>query len=233
MRCNRTRLFAMKPKAFLILLVVCSGALAILPACNILVPVVYAVEGTGKNPAEHVLEPINTLVFVDDQRNVLPRTVLRAKFAEMLSKSLVAVELVPQTVDPIDVMALVRSRERNGNRMSIESIAKEAGVKQVIFIEMETFSMTDEGWIPRPNASCLVKVLDIEKGERAYPSHEVGMLGGRRTKVQMREISPERIQGASNRRGIEMTLITTLSVDVLKLFQEHEALDLGDRLNAK
>jgi hypothetical protein len=79
----------------------------------------------------------------------------------------------------------------------------------------------------------LVKVLDIEKGKRAYPSHDVGTLGGRRTSVQMREISPERMQSASNRRGIEMTLITTLSVDVLKLFQEHEALDLGDRLNAK
>ena len=76
-------------------------------------------------------------------------------------------------------------------------------------------------------------MLDIEKGERAYPSHEVGRLGGRRTKVQMREVPPERIRSASNRRGIEMTLITTLSVDVLKLFQEHEALDLGDRLNAK
>ena len=201
--------------------------------CNYIVPISYAIDGSGKTPAEHELVQEKTLVFIDDHTNVLPRTMLRANLAEEISSVLVREELVPVTVAPTDAMALVRSRERNGNRMSMESIAKESGVSQMIFIEMETFSLTKTDWNPRPNASCLVRVLDFNNGVRVYPKGDLGEYGGRRVSVTMRELSPDVMRSAAARRKAQMNLVTTLSGAVLKLFYEHETKDLGENLGVR
>ena len=214
-------------------------SLIVLPAaltttgCNYIVMANYALEGTGKTPAEHELEPWKTLVFIDDPSNILPRTVLRANLAEEISAELVTRELVPQTVKATDAMAMVRSRERRGDRMSMQAIAKEAGAAQLIFVEMEGFSLTESEWVPRPNASCLVKVLDFENGTRVYPQGEIGDYGGRRVAVSMREISPDVMRSTSGRRQAEMNLVLRLSRDIVKLFYEHETRDLGENLGTK
>ena len=155
---------------------------------NLLAPASYVIDGTGTAPAEHVLEQRKTLVFVDDQTNVLPRTVLRSNLATTISADLQARELIPSYVNPSDAMAMVRSKERSGKRMSMEAIAREAGVTQMIFIEMEGFSLTAETWVPRPNATCLVKVLDFDHGMRVYPKDAIGELGGRRVPPAANEL---------------------------------------------
>ena len=73
MRSDRT-LNLLRPCLFVLLSCV---VLTVFTGCNILVPVTYAVQGTGQNPAEHELDQVKTLVFVDDLNSVLPRTVLR------------------------------------------------------------------------------------------------------------------------------------------------------------
>lgn len=207
--------------------------MTVVSGCNILVPANYILEGTGTLPAEHDLEPVKTLVFVDDQTNVLPRTVLRSNLAAGVSTALLTQELVPETVDSNDAMAMVRSRERNGQRMSCESIAKETGAPQLIFIEMETFSLTEDGWITRPSGSCLVKVLDFKKGDRVYPIGELGDAGGRRVSVTLREIAPEKMRSAADRRQAQMLLVADLATAVVKLFHEHQRLDLGENLGVR
>ncbi|MCH2145903.1 MAG: hypothetical protein MK082_12270 [Phycisphaerales bacterium] len=201
--------------------------------CNYIVMANYALEGTGKTPAEHALEPWETLVFIDDPANILPRTVLRANLAEEISTQLVTRQLVPLTVEPTDAMAMVRSRERRGDRMSMEQIAKEADVPQLIFIEMESFSLTESEWVPRPNASCLIKVLDFEQGRRVYPQGDIGDYGGRRISVSMREISPESMRSTSGRRQAELNLVSRLARDIVKLFYEYETKDLGENLGTR
>jgi hypothetical protein len=201
--------------------------------CNFLAPVSYVVEGTGTAPAEHVLEQVPTLVFVDDQTNVLPRTVLRSNLASEISQDLQQRELIPSFVNSSDAMAMVRSRERSGQRMSMESIAREAGVTQMIFVEMETFSLTQDSWIPRPNASCLIRVLDFKNGTRVYPKDSIGELGGRRINVTMREISPDALRSASARRTQQMALVTTLSRNIVMLFRERENTELGENLGVR
>ena len=130
-------------------------ATAVLSGCNYLAPANYILEGTGTTPAEHTLDQVETLVFVDDATNVLPRTLLRSALATDISNDLMARMLVSGTISPNDAMAMVRSRERNGRRMSIESIASEVGVTQLVFIEMESFSLTEPSTFP-DRTSCFV-----------------------------------------------------------------------------
>jgi len=211
-------------------LLIASGALS---ACNYLAPASYILEGTGTTPAEHTLDQVETLVFVDDATNVLPRTLLRSALATDISNDLMARMLVSGTVSPNDAMAMVRSRERNGRRMSIEAIASEVGVTQLVFLEMESFSLTERQYIPRPNASCFVKVLCMTRGERVYPADALGDQGGRRISVTMREIPPETMRSASGRRQAQMALAADLAGEVAKLFYDHETKELGENLGIK
>ncbi len=208
-------------------------ALAGPSGCNFLAPASYVLDGTGTSPAEHELEQVKTLIFVDDQTNVLPRTVLRSNLASAISVELQERSLIPSFVNSSDAMAMVRSRERSGKRMSMEAIAREADVSQLIFIEMESFSLTEQNWIPRPNASCLVRVLDFKNGTRTYPKDALGQLGGRRVNVTMREISPDAMRSASERRTQQLSLVSKLSSSVVTLFRERENTELGENLGVR
>ncbi len=207
--------------------------LTVVSGCNILVPVTYAVQGTGQNPAEHELDPIKTLVFVDDLNSVLPRTVLRVRLAESISEELMRLDLVPTTVNPSDVMALVRSRERNSSRSSMSSIAEDAGVSQMLYIKVESFSGLVRSTELRPTASIGIRVMHFDKGGRVYPPTEMNSTGSRSVDVSLREIDPSKLRSASDRRRVEQQLISKLAYETCKLFREHEARELGENLGIK
>ena len=203
------------------------------PGCNILVPVTYAVQGTGQNPAEHELDEVKTLVFVDDLNSVLPRTVLRVRLAESISQELMSLDLVPSTVNPSDVMALVRSRERKSSRSSMSSIAEDAGVSQMIYIKVESFSGLVRSTELRPTASIGIRVMHFDKGGRVYPATEMNSTGSRSVDVSLREIDPSKLRSSSDRRRVEQELIAKLAYEACKLFREHEARELGENLGIK
>ena len=207
-----------------------------LPACNILVPVSYAIDGKGEVEAEHELEQVKTLVFVDDSLNLLPRQVLKVRLAEAVSNDLVIRGLIPNTVNPGDAMAMVRSRDRSGQQMSMQSIAREAGVKQLIFIEIETFEGTVRNTQLRPNASCSIRVMHFDKGGRVYPVTSIqgpDNAGDRIVEVQLREVAPEKAISPSDRRKVEQELIGKLTVSIVKLFRSYDRLELGENLGVK
>ena len=207
-----------------------------LPACNILIPVSYAIDGQGEVEAEHELDPIKTLVFVDDSLNILPRQVLKVRLAETISNDLVLRELVPNTVNPGDAMAMVRSRDRSGQHMSMQSIAREAGVKQLLFIEIETFESTLRNTQLRPNASCSLRVMHFDQGGRVYPDTTMnvgGNVGDRMVEVQLREVAPEKAYSPSDRRRVEQELITKMAVSIVKLFRSYDRLELGENLGIR
>ena len=201
--------------------------------CNILVPVTYAVQGAGQNPAEHELDQVKTLVFVDDLNSVLPRTVLRVRLAESISEELMRLDLVPTTVNPSDVMALVRSRERKSSRSSMSSIAEDAGVSQMIYIKVESFSGVVRSTELRPTASIGIRVMHFDKGGRVFPQTEINSTGSRPVSVSLREVDPSKLRSSSDRRRVEQQLISKLAYETCKLFREHEARELGENLGIK
>ena len=229
------RLFTSSTAARLVLGLLLASFVA-LPACNILIPVSYAIDGKGEVEAEHELEEIKTLVFVDDSLNLLPRQVLKVRLAEAVSNDLVIRELIPNTVNPGDAMAMVRSRDRSGKHMSMEAIARESGVKQLIFLEIESFEATVRNTQLRPNASCSVRVMHFDKGGRVYPVTSIqgpNNAGDRIVEVQLREVAPEKAISPSDRRKVEQQLIGKLTTSIVKLFRSYDRLELGENLGVK
>lgn len=210
--------------------------LGFLHGCNILIPASYIVDGTGTVDAEHELDQVKTLVFVDDTTNILPRQVLKVRLAESVSSALVGYGLIPSFVKPGDAMAMVRSRDRSGDFMSMESIAREAGVTQLVFIEVDVFESSVRNAQLRPNAACSIRVMHFEKGGRVYPadlSNVGSQVGDRVVEVQLREVAPENARSSSDRRRVEQELVVKLSTAIVKLFRDYERLELGENLGVR
>lgn len=118
----------------------------------------------------------------------------------------------------------------------MQSIAREAGVKQLIFIEIESFEATVRNTQLRPNASCSIRVMHFDKGGRVYPVTSIqgpDNAGDRIVEVQLREVAPEKAISPSDRRRVEQELIGRLTVSIVKLFRSYDRLELGENLGIK
>ena len=66
-------------------------------------------------------------------------------------------------------MAMATQHERSSKILSIEDIGNLVGARQIIYVQMEQFQNSADGFTPRPIAACTVRVIDLDKRERVYP----------------------------------------------------------------
>ena len=211
---------------------------AALPSCNVVAPALYAIDGPGKVDAEHELAEVRTVVFVDDRRNVFPRTVLRTAIGEAIAKDLLARKLVPSIVSPRDAIALARQKESGTKPLSIATIGRELDAQQVLYIQVVSFDIAGDGETEgggfgfRPTATCRVKVIDCVANARTYPVGDIGE-SGRLVTTRIREVDPESMRTVAARRAVEDRLAARVALDVAKLFYEHDRVDLGGNLGTR
>jgi hypothetical protein len=128
-------------------------------------------------------------------------------------------------------IALARSLESASNRITIEKIGLEAGAEQVVYVELNGFALTLDGFTPRPTSVCEVKVIDLAANARVYPNPTSN--NGREVISQIREVSPDSFTSFARRRKVEDELAEKTGVEVAKIFHEHERVDLGENLGGK
>ncbi len=213
----------------LLLILVTGGILA---GCNIIVPVAYVLEGPGTIPAQYVLRETSTAVFIDDPDTVFPRTSLRSMVGVRITEDLISSGTIPSSmmVDSRDVLALARALETSESRVTIERIGREAGVEQIIYVSLDGFAMTLDGFTPRPTAVCSVKVLDLASGTRVFPAANPT---GLEVIGQIREVDPINFESFAKRRQVEDNLAMELGKNVGFLFYEHDRVDLGENLGVR
>jgi len=214
------------------------AALATLPGCNVVAPAAYILSGPGKIEAEYTLLEVRTVVFIDDRRNVLPRTLLRTSIGEAIARDLLARKLVPSIVSPRDAIALARQKESGTKPLSIAAIGRELEARQVLYVQVTGFTLSGDGEVTggafgmRPTAVCRVKVIDCEENRRNYPIGDIGE-GGRQVTSRIREVDPESIRSVAGRRSVEDQLAARMAIDIAQLFYEHDRVDLGENLGIR
>ena len=215
------------------LLVVLLSLGAALPGCNIVTPVSYLIDGTGKIDPEYDLRQVVTVVFVDDRKSAFPRTALRAIVAQTIAEKVVeeGALTAQKMVNARETIALARNLESSSSRVTIEKIGLEAGAEQVIYVELDGFALTTDGYTPRPTSVCRVKVLDLSTKARVYPG--ASNPNGRQVQTQIREVSPDSFTSFARRRKVEDELAYKTGLDVAKLFHAHERIDLGENLGVR
>jgi hypothetical protein len=213
-----------------------ASAVSVLGSCNIVTPVAYAIDGPGQIEAEYTLPVKKTVVFVDDPRNILPRTALRTSIGDAVSFDLMDRELLTSTVATRDAIAIARqgSGGSANKLMSIESIGRALDASQVIHIQPEIFDLAgrSDSQGLRPTAKVVVKVLDIDLQARTYPSEHT-LPRGREVTATIREADPSVLRTRAGRTQLEEELARKVAVQVAKLFYKHDRVDLGENLGTR
>jgi hypothetical protein len=204
--------------------------------CNIVTPVAYAIEGPGQIDAEFELARKKTVVFVDDPRNILPRTALRTALGDAVSFDLMEREILESTVASRDAIAIARAGSAgNANQLkSVEAVGKALDCSQVIHIQPTVFDLTgrtDDRGI-RPTAIVRVKVMDLELRKRTYPSAD-SMPEGREVTAIIREKGADALRTRAGRTQVEDELVRDLALEVAQLFYKHDRIDLGENLGTR
>ena len=204
--------------------------------CNIVTPVAYAIEGPGQIDAEYTLPKRKTVIFVDDPRNILPRTALRTAIGDAVSFDLMERGHLESTVASRDAIAVARSGSAGNAQklMTVEAVGKALDCAQVIHIQPTVFDLTgrtDDRGI-RPTAIVQVKVLDLEMRVRTYPAAQ-SMPDGREVTAIIREESSDGLRTRAGRTQIEDQLARKIALEVAQLFYQHDRVDLGENLGTR
>lgn len=204
--------------------------------CNIVTPVAYAIEGPGQIDAEYTLPKKKTVIFVDDPRNILPRTALRTAIGDAVSFDLMERGHLESTVASRDAIAVARSGSAGNAQklMTVEAVGKALDCAQVIHIQPTVFDLTgrtDDRGI-RPTAIVQVKVLDLEMRVRTYPAAQ-SMPDGREVTAIIREESSDGLRTRAGRAQIEDQLARKIALEVAQLFYQHDRVDLGENLGTR
>ncbi|MFM7135360.1 MAG: hypothetical protein ACKO0W_13710 [Planctomycetota bacterium] len=209
---------------------------ALLASCNIITPVAYAIEGPGQIDAEYTLPRKKTVVFVDDPRNIFPRTALRTTLGDAIAFDLMGRELLDSTVATRDAIALARASGGGnaGSLASIESIARMLDCAQVIHVQPTIFDLAGRSDTQglRPTAIVRVKVIDVEQRIRTYPAVEM-MPDGREVTATIREDDSSVLRTRAGRVQVEDDLVKKVGREVAQLFYKHDRIDLGENLGTR
>ncbi|MFG0306816.1 MAG: hypothetical protein ACF8Q5_11445 [Phycisphaerales bacterium JB040] len=194
------------------------GCLAVLPACNILTPVFYAVHGPGNIEAKHELnKEAATVVFVDDPAGLTTDRTLRSLLARTATETLMRKAGMADMIDPAPVIALA-SRDSFENPMSITEIGSKVGAKTVIYVAINRFDLQGPGQTFLPSAVVSVKVMDVEASRRVWPGAAEGHMlrvGG--------EYQPGDIPSTATAvTRAQESLAVQAGVGVAQLFYTHE-----------
>jgi hypothetical protein len=153
----------------IVALVLLSGAIFLVAGCNYAVPAMWIAQGPPKKPAEFTLPKDKKLVvFVDDRKSVVSRLQLRALLADDIGTVIKQQGLVTDVVSGRELISYVRRMETSSKRISIEDLGNAVNADIVLYVEMESFTLSPDGATPKPTAQVRVKVVDVKAKERLF-----------------------------------------------------------------
>lgn len=194
------------------------ASIILIPGCNVLTPVAYAIHGPGKVEPQFTLdETLKTVVFVDDPSSRITQRRLRYAIADKTTKELLAKRVLVDMNDPRGILTAASS-ERFGEQMSISELGRSIDADIVIYAVITDFSMSPETGAYLPRASMRVKIIDARNGERLWPSDERGHL----MNVQMPQRPGIGPSSTGERVEVEQQLADRCGLGLAQLFYKHE-----------
>ena len=204
-----------------------AAAILVIAGCNYAVPAMWIAQGPPTKPAEVPLPKDKKLVvFVDDRKSVVSRLQLRALLADDIGTVIKQQGLVTDVVSGRELISYVRRMETSTKRISIEDLGNAVNADIVLYVEMESFTLSPDGATPKPTAQVRVKVVDVKAKERLFPPLGADPKGYPVT-AQVDTLANDAYRTSAARRNAEDGLEKKLADDVSKLFYDHEPKNVG------
>ena len=198
-------------------------------SCNIAAGVSYIISSDPEQKAKYTLEDVRTVVFVDDQRNVMHPSRLRLVIADKITEELLALKLVTTIVSPKDIMRASASNDKYNQPLPIAELGKLVDAEVVIYVEMESFGLTNDGQTANPVASCSIRVINSVENKRLFPIDKAADY----VSANLKRVNPHRVTSDSENRKLAAELAVELGDSIAKVFYDHNIGRLGEQLNRK
>lgn len=221
--------------ALLLSVLLLFGVAYALPGCN-LIGAAAVIMPKPPVPAEHKLPDKRTLIMVEDRGGaVIDTSVLRQLGASIRGaledEEVVTTGFVPQT----ELTALQTRLGEDYAKTSLQTIGRELGAEQVIYVNITGFQLELGGGVYQPAMSMQVKVIDLDVGARTYPpvvDEETGIALGQSfvpvmTQMQTRNRQAE---GHAARAIVSRELADQAGIEVARLFHSWKRPEPGDLL---
>mgnify|MGYP006417164469 CR=1 FL=1 len=200
-----------------------------LSSCNIASVVGYIATPDPQQDALFELQDVSTVVFVDDRRNIMHPTRLRRVVAERVTNDLLTKEILSSMISPRDILRVSASSDRYGSPIAMDELGNAVGANVLIYVEVQSFSLTNDGQTANPTATCDVRVIDVLSRKRLFPEDGESY----RVQAMVKNISPHRLKATGEVRKLAEELAENLGDSVAKLFYGHVTGRLGENLNRK
>lgn len=189
--------------------------------------VAYVGSPDPQQEAIYTLPNVPTVVFVDDRRNVMHPVRLRRVIAEQVTNELLAKNILTTMISPRDAMRVSATNDRYNDPLPVNELGKAVGASVVIYVEMTSFGLTNDGQTANPQTSCAIRVIDVANMERLFPVHEAAYS----VRGRLKNISPNRVTSSSEAREVAEELAVELGDSIAKVFYTHTTGRLGENLD--
>jgi hypothetical protein len=203
-------------------------ACTMLCSCNIASTVAYVTAPNPVTEAEYELKDTSTVIFIDDRRNWVSPVRLRRIIGDTASEGLLKEEIVTDVISPRDATAAARQLDRGPRPIGIDRVGEMVGAKQVIYVEMVGFSLSQDGLSPEPYAACRVRVIDLDEQKRLYPP--VDESNSRLVEVSLPGTKSQGMTDSRQRQKLGELLAMETGKQVAMLFYEHSQPAVGANL---
>ncbi len=203
-------------------------ACTMLCSCNIASTVAYVTAPNPVTEAEYELKDTSTVIFIDDRRNWVSPVRLRRIIGDTASEGLLKEEIVTDVISPRDATAAARQLDRGPRPIGIDRVGEMVGAKQIIYVEMVGFSLSQDGLSPEPYAACRVRVIDLDEQKRLYPP--VDESNSRLVEVSLPGTKSQGMTDSRQRQKLGELLAMETGKQVAMLFYEHSQPAVGANL---
>lgn len=206
-----------------LLLVLVSALCAVVVAgCNLLAAGYFVVNGPPKVPSVYTLDPERpTVVYVDDRANRLPRRALRQTISRGIEQTLLEHEAVEDMIASRSA-TIATSSESFEQPMSLVEIGRSVGAEVLIWVAIDSFSLSPDGVTYLPTARVRVKIVDVVTGQRLWPPAD--------QEVSQIPFAMNQQQGTVPTKRSETVqayeqLAGYVGIGIAQMFYEHEKMD--------
>ena len=149
--------------------------------------------------------------------------------ADKVTTELLTHKLVATIVSPKDIMRASAANDKYNQPLPIAELGKLVDAEVVIYIEMESFGLTNDGQTANPVATCSIRVINSVENKRLFPIDKAADY----VSATLRRVNPHRVTSDSEVRKLAAELAVELGDSIAKGFYDHNIGRLGENLNRK
>lgn len=193
--------------------------------CEAVGVVADVIAGPKRVDAVYELPKAKTVVLVDDLRDQLTTNDLPNRIAGRIGDDLMREQAVSQVIGP-QVVSDLAANNPDFDGWALDKVGRRVGADQVIYVVIQSFTLTKNNEVYEPAAAVTVKVLDVASSRRLFPLNDAN---GRAVVAEERPV-PRHGASRATDTVIARKLADNLAQKIGELFYDHRLPEVGGRL---